>query len=245
MSKIILRAVLSLALTISFLARTESDLPLTLMGLYESDWHLAQDILITQPRTQTDTVLKTASKFAASVAAGYVWKNFLSDHINLFCYKMSGEDERYDAWYALRKKELDEGTSLTHLYSLPSGFVKASIEERSANYIIPSSIQTIPVDCMVAIASFFLLRKKAIRNAEREQLKKVIGSWPSLRERFPAKLHESFDRLHELSKQESNSTEYDTLLPKVMLLTKELLAIHLKLNSWLSPATNAFNTLFS
>ncbi len=241
MSKIILRAALTLALTASFLSRSESDLPLKLTSLYESDWHLAQDIFVNQPRAQTDTLLKTAVLLVASVASGYL-SNFLTSQINLFCYKKSGEYEKYEAWYTKRKQEIIEG-AISNICSGPSGFLKVSIEDKSIEYIIPTSIQSIPIDYMVVPAIFLLLRKNTIYSAELEQMEKVMRSWPELRAKFPTQLHEAFDNLYALSTQVSDSTEYSNLLPKAVRLTKELLAIHFDENRWFSFIPRAFNAL--
>ena len=77
MNKTIFRATLTLALTTSFLSRSESDLPLKLMSIYASDWHLVKDIFITQPRAQTDTLLKTAERSVALLLLLLVYQTLL------------------------------------------------------------------------------------------------------------------------------------------------------------------------
>ena len=124
---------------------------------------------------------------------------------------------------------------------------RGSLTERSKDYIIPSVIEGAPVigdislGRMLASASFFL-RKKAIRNAELNQMEKVMHSWPELRAKFPTKLHEAFDTLYELSKKESDSEEYHTLLPNALHLTKETIAIHFNENKWYSFIPTTLNT---
>ena len=99
MNKTILSIAVAFIGTANLISIEKSDLPLKILSLYESEWHLVQDILITQARMQTDTVKQNALRLMASAGLGLT-SQFLLNGINLFLYKRS-EKAKFDATRAL------------------------------------------------------------------------------------------------------------------------------------------------
>lgn len=223
MNKTILSIAVAFIGTANLISIEKSDLPLKILSLYESEWHLVQDILITQARMQTDTVKQNALRLMASAGLGLT-SQFLLNGINLFLYKRS-EKAKFDATRAL-------------LYA-PRGQAQPSITELSKDFFYSTSI----LSPALTVASLIFIRKKALRAAELKQVEKVIQAWPELRPQFPEKLRTLFDTLYALSKKESDATEYRTLVPDAARLTKEAVANHFNEHAWYSFIHTLFNTV--
>lgn len=249
MSKRIIRAVVALALTATFLSRSELDLPPQLTGPYTTDWDLVKDIIVTQPQVQTDTLFGTTGRLAAAVAInmtsdlGLNIINALSCRI--FDLTISIADTGLQITNALSGYTIFEKSILCSFSSeedkktiqaehLSDDEYKAKLFALFPHYIAG----IIPTRNIIATASFILLRKRALRVAEIEQLKKVTQSWPELRAKFPPLLHELFDKLHTLSTNEAESKEYLSLLPKTVRLTKEAIDSHFKDRGFLNKLLN-------
>ena len=184
MSKRIIRVVVALALTATFLSRSELDLPPQLTGPYITDWDLVKDIIVTQPRAQTDTVLGTAGRFAASAAInltsdlGINIINALSCRI--FDWTISIANTGLLITNALSGYQIFENSLLESFCSEEDEkaiqLLFEVAERRAKRYaLFPHYIAgIIPTRNIIATASFILLRKRALRVAEIEQLKKVI-----------------------------------------------------------------------
>ena len=175
MNKAILGVALAFIGTTNLISVEKSDLPLKILSLYESEWHLVQDILVKQAQLQADTLKQNALRFMASAGLGLT-SQFLFSSINLFLYERS------------EKAKLD--VSLNSVYA-QLRLVQPSVTELSKDFIFSTSTLSLSI----TVASFILLRKKALRVAEVKQVEKIVHAWPELRPKFPEKLRTSFDTL--------------------------------------------------
>ncbi len=107
------------------------------------------------------------------------------------------------------------------------------ISNQRVLHLIGDTLNPISIKATVAaLTTYVLLYKKALRDAEAEQMEKVLNSWNDLKQKFPAKLHDALDILSRLRR--SGSEDYPARRRETIRLMKDLLAKQIPDNRGLS-----------
>lgn len=126
------------------------------------------------------------------------------------------------------------GIGLTALwrYARTPGVSKI-ISNQGVLNLIHDTLEPISIkSALAAFTTYVLLRKKALRDAEAEQMEKVLNSWNDLKQKFPAKLHDAFDVLLRLRR--TGAEDYPARRRETIRLIKDLLAKQMPENKGLS-----------